>query len=217
MEVLSFDYGDKRIGYATASMQMRLAFAKGYLKNDERIKESLISLLEDLSPQTIVLGLPLTRDLRFTPATDKALLFAQMVFEIAKVDLFLVDERFSTAYSKVNLRYSGKTTKDSKMIIDAESAKCIAEIFINNPSWVFRVNMQTLREQEIREVIESSSGSTVYLSGGLGVFEIISNYKKDFSIFESNPFVYSKQRQKPLPKNVKQYLFKFSLPNENDS
>lgn len=214
MEILALDYGDARIGYATASRSMRLAFAKGYLKNDGRIKDSLRVLLESLSPKTIVLGLPLKRDLRFTPATDKALLFAEMVFEIAGIDFFLVDERFSTAYSKINLRYSGKTVKDSKLIIDAESAKCIAEIFINDPSWVFKVNRQVLPVQEIRDVIDKSSDSNIYLSGGLGVFEIIKEYKKDYSIFELNPFVYSKQRLKPFPENVKEYLFKFSLPDD---
>lgn len=212
MEVLSFDYGDKRIGYAVASKKMKMAFAKGFIINDRSLEASLKDLIRQYQPEEIVVGLPLRKDMSFTLATDKALQFAKFVYESTVVGVFLVDERYSTVYSQTALRYAGHSTKDSKGIIDSESAKSIAETFIHSPSWAFRFNLNILSEDAIKSCIQQSDSQVVYFMGGMNVLELVQKDQRTFQIYELNPYVFSVQRTLKMPLNIREYQFVFSVP-----
>lgn len=213
MEVLSFDYGDKRIGYAVASKKMKMAFAKGLIANDQSLEASLKELIYQYQPEEIVVGLPLRKDMTFTPATDKALQFARFVYESTVVGVFLVDERYSTVYSQTALRYAGHSTKDSKGIIDSESAKSIAETFIHSPSWAFRFNLKFLSEDAIKSCIQESDSQVLYFMGGINVLNLVKKDQRTFQIYELNPYVFSIQRTSELPLNISLYQFIFSVPD----
>ncbi|MFP4460674.1 MAG: Holliday junction resolvase RuvX [Thermotogota bacterium] len=213
MEVLAFDYGDKRIGYAVASKKMKMAFAKDYILNDHSLDESVKRIISLYQPDELVVGLPLRQNLMFTPATDKALLFSKWLFEFANCPVYLVDERYSTVYSQTSLRYAGRSVKDSKNMIDSESAKSIAEIYLQSPAWVFKFNLDCLPEKTIEKCIQREDIQTLYVMGGKGIFDIMGRYQKNITVYELNPFIYSLERNKKIPKNIKQYLFSFSVPN----
>ncbi|HPF16289.1 MAG TPA: Holliday junction resolvase RuvX [Thermotogota bacterium] len=213
MEVLSFDYGDKRIGYAVASKKMKLAFAKGFIINDQSLGLSIKELIYRYQPEEIVVGLPLRKDMTFTPATDKALQFSKFLFDLTELEVFLVDERYSTVYSQQALRYAGHSTKDSKGIIDSESAKSIAETFIHSPAWAFRFNLDILTEDAITSCFQKSDSQALYLMGGVNVFEFGKKYQGTFHIFELNPYIFSIQRQSERPLNISSYQFAFSVPD----
>ncbi len=213
MEILAFDYGDKRIGYAIASKKLNMAFAKGYIKNDRFLEEALKGLIEQFKPEEIVVGLPLRKDMSFTLATDKALRFTKFVYDFLKIDIYMVDERYSTVYSQTSLRYAGHSVKDSKGIIDSESAKSIAEIYIHSPSWVFKFQSNTLSKSEITRCIQENNSEALYFSGGQDIFEVIKSYKQSFSIYELNPYIFSLQRNDERPENIHSYGFRFSVPD----
>ncbi|MEA1884318.1 MAG: RuvX/YqgF family protein, partial [Thermotogota bacterium] len=160
----------------------------------------------------LVLGLPLRQNLSFTPATDKALLFARQLFDLTNLNVYLVDERYSTVYSQIALRYAGRTVKNSKAIIDSESAKSIAEIYIQSPAWMFKFNLDCLTEKTINHCIQSSQTDVLYLMGGKDIFSILRNYEISFTVYELNPYIYSLERNKEIPKNVEFYGFRFSTP-----
>lgn len=212
MEVLAFDYGDKRIGYAVASKKMKMAFAKDFIHNDQLLEESLKALISQYQPEELVVGLPLRQNLSFTPATDKALLFTKQLYELTSLTVYLVDERYSTVYSQTSLRYAGRTVRNSKGIIDSESAKSIAEIFLQSPAWAFRFNVDCISEKAIKSCLQRNDTDIFYLKGGKDVFEIIGEYSKEVTIYELNPYIYSIQRNKEIPKNIKLYGFSFSVP-----
>ena len=213
MEVLAFDYGDVRIGYAIASKKMKMAFAKGNIQNDHLLKESLRDLVDRYKPDEIVVGVPLRKDMSFTLATDKALLFSKLVYELIEMDVFLVDERYSTVYSQTSLRYAGRTVKNSKAIIDSESAKSIAEIYIHSPSWAFPFDLNTLDKSTLKSFIKQEASSVLYLQGGTRIFEVVKELDRSFSIYELNPYIYSVQRHLQIPENVSVYGFRFSVPD----
>jgi putative Holliday junction resolvase len=213
MEILSLDYGDRRIGYATASDALDMAFAKGYVLNDKNIKSSINGIISENNPKKIVIGLPLRKDMTFTPATDKALAFGKMLFGFVEQELFMVDERFTTAFSQVHLRESGRTVKNSKKIIDAESAKAIAETFLKRPSWIFEFDDENLSSEKISDYIKGS-GKVLYFFGAFDIFSHIKNFNGEYSIFELNPYCYSMNRSKECPSNVREYTFKFSVEDE---
>lgn len=212
MDILSLDYGDRRIGYATASESLKMAFAKGYFLNDDKRKVALERIISENSPKKIILGLPLRKDLKFTPATDKALAYGAELCASVRQDIFLIDERFTTAFSQIHLRESGRTVKNSKHIIDAESAKAIAETYLKSPSWVFKFTHEVLSPEKIRHYITGNRDKTLYFSGALNLFEQIDSIDGNFTVFELNPYCYSKNRNLTLPKNVKAYNFTFSVP-----
>lgn len=212
MDILAFDYGDRRIGYAVASRKMKMAFAKDYIHNDQNLKDSVKKLFSFYKPDELVLGLPLRKDLSFTPATDKALLFARQLFELTNMDIYLVDERYSTVYSQTALRYAGRSVKSSKGIIDSESAKSIAEIYLQSPAWVFKFNLDCLNEKSINYYIENTDSDELYFMGAKDIFRILSNYEKKFSVYELNPYIFSLERNNEKPKNIDFYGFKFSVP-----
>lgn len=212
MEVLAFDYGDKRIGYAVASKKMKMAFAKGFIQNDHSITDSIKSLISLYQPDELVLGLPLRQNLSFTPATDKALLFARQLFDITNLNVYLVDERYSTVYSQIALRYAGRTVKNSKAIIDSESAKSIAEVYIQSPAWVFKFNLDCLTEKFINYCVQSTDTDVLCFMGAKDIFDILRNYETNFTVYELNPYIYSLERNKEIPDNVKFYGFTFSVP-----
>src|SRR6056297_4065876 len=180
MEVLAFDYGDKRIGYAIASKKMKMAFAKGFIFNDQSLDESVMSLIHQYQPDELVVGLPLRQNLTFTPATDKALLFSEHLFQITNRSVYLVDERYSTVYSQTALRYAGRTVKNSKAIIDSESAKSIAEIYLQSPAWVYKFNLDCMSEASINHCIQNAGTGVLYFMGGNDVFRILRDYEKSF-------------------------------------
>lgn len=211
MDILALDYGDRRIGYATASETLKMAFAKGFILNDESMTESIKKLIDDNAPKKIVLGLPLKKDVSFTPATDKALEFGYRISSFTKRDIFLVDERFTTALSQVQLRTGGKSVKASRQIIDAESAKAIAETYLQNPGWVFRFTDREIAPEKVFSYLENGNG-TLYFSGAFRLLEQVQKFKGEFSIFELNPYCYSKNRNQKLPDNVREYRFVFSVP-----
>lgn len=212
MEILAFDYGDKRIGYAVASRKMKMAFAKDYIINDHALIDSLKALISLYKPLEIVVGLPLRQNLSFTPATDKALLFAKQLFELTSLHIYLVDERYSTVFSQTSLRYAGRTVKNSRSIIDSESAKSIAEIYLQSPAWAYKFNLDYLSEKTIKEHIQDKDIDTFYFMGAKDIFDIAGMYSKKMTVFELNPYIYSLERNKELPENIKKYCFKFSVP-----
>src|SRR6056297_925492 len=212
MEVLAFDYGDKRIGYAIASKKMKMAFAKGFIFNDQSLDESVMSLIHQYQPAELVVGLPLRQNLTFTPATDKALLFSEHLFQITNRSVYLVDERYSTVYSQTSLRYAGRTVKNSKAIIDSESAKSIAEIYLQSPAWAYKFNMDCLSEKDINICIQCNTTNVFYFMGGKDIFKMIGDYPKVVTIYELNPYIYSLQRNRKMPNSIKFYGFSFSVP-----
>ncbi len=212
MEILAFDYGDKRIGYAVASRKMNMAFAKDFIINDRLLNNSLKELILLYQPLEIVVGLPLRQNLTFTPATDKALLFAKQLFELNSREIYLVDERYSTVYSQTSLRYAGRTVKNSKGIIDSESAKSIAEIYLQSPAWAYRFNLDYLSEKVIQEHIQKEDSDSFYFMGAKDIFNVTGKYQKMMTIYELNPYIYSLERNKEIPKNIQKYCFKFSVP-----
>ena len=212
MEILSFDYGDKRIGYAIASKKMKMAFAKDFIINDQSLEDSLKALISLYQPQELVVGLPLRQNLSFTPATDKALCFAKKLFDLTHLSIYLVDERYSTVFSQTALRYAGRTIKKSKAIIDSESAKSIAETYLQNPAWKYVFNTDCLTESAVYDCIYESDSDVFYFMGAKNVFNSVVKFEKKITIYELNPYIFSLERNKEIPENIQAYRFVFSVP-----
>lgn len=221
MNLLAFDYGDKRIGYAVASLVTKLALPSGNLLNEGNLKSELCVLVEMKEIEYIIVGFPLNLSGNFTLATEKAVNFANSVHKWTGKEVCLVDERMTTSLSYSFSRIAGENTKKAKKDIDARSAAEILNSYIQNPNMSLKLEKKGISKSNTELFImncESSAGTEeidVYFNGGKHIIECLENSEKKWRVFELNPFYYSKLWRKDFPDSVISYKFSFSVPNNS--
>lgn len=75
----------------------------------------------------IIVGLPLSLSGAHTASTDDATTFAARLASASAVPVRLVDERLSTVSAQSALRASGRTTRDSRAVVDQAAAAVILQ------------------------------------------------------------------------------------------
>ena len=55
---LGIDYGEAKIGLAIADSEMRIAFAYGTLKNDKKMLQNILNIIDKEKIETVVIGVP---------------------------------------------------------------------------------------------------------------------------------------------------------------
>lgn len=75
----------------------------------------------------VIVGLPLSLSGAHTPSTDDAVGFASRLAQACGLPVRLVDERLSTVSAQSALHASGRTTKNSRSIVDQAAATVILQ------------------------------------------------------------------------------------------
>lgn len=127
-----FDVGSVRVGVAKCDRDQILAVPVLTLTNDESLVSAATRVILDIEPGAIYVGLPINLKGQVTASTQAALNFAEALsLDLRKVsfvgEIRLIDERLSTASALSSLRDSGRTTKDSRGIVDQVAAVEILE------------------------------------------------------------------------------------------
>ena len=134
---MGIDVGAVRIGVALS--EGTLALAHDTLAFDE----SAVGLLADLAAKKdvreIYVGLPLSLSGDHTKSTQMAIDFARELATQTPAAVFVIDERLSTVSSQRLLREAGKSAKQSKSIIDAESARAILDFALDSPQSAIKI------------------------------------------------------------------------------
>ena len=134
---MGIDVGAVRIGVALS--EGTLALAHDTLAFDE----SAVRLLADLAAKKdvgkIYVGLPLSLSGGHTKSTEMAANFARQLAAQTPAAVFVIDERLSTVSSQRLLREAGKSAKQSKSIIDAESARAILDFALDSPQSAIKI------------------------------------------------------------------------------
>ena len=87
----------------------------------------MLELIEELDVFEVVVGLPLALSGRETASTDDARAFAQQLAQAAAAPVRLVDERLSTVSAQTALRDAGKSSRQSRPVIDQVAATIILQ------------------------------------------------------------------------------------------
>lgn len=127
--ILAFDYGQKRIGVAHKPAGTMTIVTKQFVVNDDKLWQSISSLMDDLTPDEIVVGLPRNLDGEQTAQSQLAQDFAdQLATRFDKI-IKMQDETLSTEQADALL---GKkiTAKARRAQIDSLSAKIILEDYL---------------------------------------------------------------------------------------
>lgn len=85
------------------------------------------ALVTELSAAEVIVGLPLSLSGASTRSTDDATEFASRLLAVCGVPVRLVDERLSTVSAQSALRASGRTTRNSRSVVDQAAATVILQ------------------------------------------------------------------------------------------
>lgn len=127
--LLGVDFGQSRIGLAISEGELALPL-EAIASSDQSVN-LIADLAADKQASMIVVGLPLSLSGGYTLSTSSALDFAVKLSEMTKLEVRLVDERLTTRAAQIRLRDVGKSTKESKSIIDSESAAEILRLALS--------------------------------------------------------------------------------------
>lgn len=129
MNLISVDVGQARIGLAYNVGA--LVLAHGVVPRDTNAAKVIADVAIERSAGAILIGLPFSLDGSETASTINALAFAREVAGESELPILLIDERLTTVSAANSLRSAGKTARESKSIIDAESARVILEAHLS--------------------------------------------------------------------------------------
>jgi putative holliday junction resolvase len=124
---LGIDVGRVRVGVARSDPDGLLALPVVTLDRRAGIEAPLAALIAEHEPLEIVVGLPLSLSGGDTPSTTDAREVAAVIAALGPVPVLLVDERLSTVSAQRSLTASGRTTRNSRNVVDQVAAVIILQ------------------------------------------------------------------------------------------
>ena len=123
---LAFDFGLKRTGVATGNRLTRTATSRGSIAAEGEARFTAIALkIREWQPDALVVGIPFHPDGASHDNTARALKFARQLRGRFGLQVFEVDERYSTT----------EALSQGASDADAASACIILEQFLRTLSW----------------------------------------------------------------------------------
>ena len=134
--ILSFDFGEKRIGVAIGNSITKSSHPLETIntpKNTERYR--LIELLlKTWEPFKLVIGYPLNDDGTLSEMSLLAKKFGMKLGNKYNIPIAMIDERFTTSESDLELKKFEKNFKKRKIVVDQVAEMIILESFFQNNS-----------------------------------------------------------------------------------
>ena len=128
MQVISFDFGTKKIGVAVGqtetktSSPLQIVFSKNNKVNWDEIE----SIVNEWKPNLILVGKPLNMDGSDSDMMEKVDIFYKKLEKISKIPCEYVDERLTSFEARESL------TEIKKDLIDDHAAKILIDQWFNN-------------------------------------------------------------------------------------
>jgi putative Holliday junction resolvase len=130
---IAFDYGDARIGVAVCDPEGIISSPLGVLRSeDKKLQIEIERIVAEYEPVQIFVGLPKQLSGVESSSAEKARNFGAMIAALTSIEVIYIDERLSTVSAQSKLREAGKSTRESKELIDAMAAVEILELGLQN-------------------------------------------------------------------------------------
>lgn len=130
--ILSLDYGNKRIGLAVASSQAKIAKPFKTIVNNNDFLTSLNQIIESENIKKLIIGLPKSLEGNETKQTKIIIKFTNELKVPLNIPIFFQDEADTSKRAEEEL--FSKTKTINKEEVDALSATYILEDWINDQS-----------------------------------------------------------------------------------
>ena len=127
---VAIDVGTVRIGVAACDIHAILASGVTTVTRKSSIEETcqeLLTVIKEIEPIEIYVGLPITLSGRETASTADALAIAKQLAAITDTEVRMVDERMTTVTAANALRSSDRSSKSGRKVIDQIAATIILE------------------------------------------------------------------------------------------
>jgi putative pre-16S rRNA nuclease len=123
------DVGKVRIGVSRSDPRGTLAMPVETVKraSDATDIARIAALVDEYDAAEVIVGLPLSLSGAHTASTQDAEHFAQQLADRLAVPVRMIDERLSTVSAQSAMRASGRTTKNSRAVIDQAAASVILQ------------------------------------------------------------------------------------------
>lgn len=127
--ILAIDFGEKRIGIAITDPLKIFAYPLTTINNDLKFLDRLKEIITQYSVTKIILGIPLREDGSETVISRKVMNFKSTVEKELKIEIELVDERYSSQIAKDRIIESvvSKKKRRDKSLLDKNAAAVILE------------------------------------------------------------------------------------------
>jgi putative holliday junction resolvase len=124
---LGVDVGKVRIGIARSDPHGMLATPVETVARGTGDVERILAIASEIDAFELIVGLPLSLAGTPTASTDDATGFAKRLARASKLPVRLVDERLSTVSAQAALRASGRSSRQSRPVIDQVAAVIIVQ------------------------------------------------------------------------------------------
>lgn len=124
---LGIDVGTVRIGVARCDAAQLLAVPVETVPNDERAIARIVHLAGEFGASLVYVGDPVSLRGSDTASTGMARDWAAMFAAESGIATHLVDERLTTATATQALRATGRTTRQSRDLVDQAAAIVLLE------------------------------------------------------------------------------------------
>jgi len=124
---LGIDVGTVRVGVARSDFHGMLATPVETVQRGSGDLARIRAIADELGVVEFIVGLPLALSGGRTASTEDAAAFAERLAAGVPADVRLVDERLSTVSAHAAMRTSGKSTRQSRSVIDQVAAVIILQ------------------------------------------------------------------------------------------
>lgn len=132
MRIIGIDYGDARVGVAVSDILGIMASGVGTIQNKgtQRLMAELKKIIDEYSPEKIVVGLPKNMDGTEGFRAEATYKFADELRNVYGGEIIFEDERLTTAGAQVYLNTTNTRGAKRKRVIDTVSACLILESYL---------------------------------------------------------------------------------------
>jgi len=131
--ILCLDYGEARIGVAICDPTETIASPLQYINaRNELFINDIISLVNKMEVERIVIGLPLDLKGRVYNKANEVKEFSERLKQIVNIPIDLWDERYTTVIAERTLHSANIKAKKQREIIDSLSAQIILQNYLDS-------------------------------------------------------------------------------------
>jgi putative Holliday junction resolvase len=131
---IALDVGTVRIGVARSDAMGMLAVPLDAVPAGESALDAVLGIVDEWQATGIYVGLPLHLSGAEGASAEMARSWASDLVERTDVPVRLIDERLSTAQAQRALRAGGRSTRQSKSVIDSASAVMVLQSVLDAES-----------------------------------------------------------------------------------
>jgi putative Holliday junction resolvase len=128
---LAVDVGTVRIGLARSDATGLLAVPLDAIAAGEDSLAAMLTVLEEWEPMEVYVGLPLHMSGAEGSSAEMARTWAAKLAERTTVPVRLMDERLSTVQAQRALHAGGRSTRQSRSMIDSASAVMVLQAVLD--------------------------------------------------------------------------------------